>query len=58
MTNKKSDSDSLINITDDIEAAINLGLIATMSEEDLDAVFNEVFKDCRIIDLNSSKNKD
>lgn len=57
MTNKELNIDSPTT-TDDIEAGINLGFITIMSKEDLDTIFNEVFKHCEIIDLESFKGTD
>lgn len=58
MTSKSIDVNSSINVPYDIETNIKLSFIARISEEDLNSIFDATFKNCKIIDLNSSKDKD
>lgn len=55
MISKDEDNKLLTNVPIDTEISASLRFIGQMSEEDLDKIFNEVFKNCVIRDIKLSK---
>lgn len=55
MISKDEDNKLLTNVPRDTEVSASLRFIGQMSEEDLDKIFNEVFKNCIIRDIKPSK---